>query len=500
MTLYNHIRYVLLAALVVFVSLQTAAFRQCDNLMGRVTVDGKPRNGVVVSDGINVTVTDADGYYSMLTDGRQHVFLSVPSDCKVPVDANGAPAFYQTITYGPDAVARHDFSLTSVPEKKEWTLLAMADPQVAVGDTCDFERYIMPPLMEFVATLGDDVYGITLGDLVWNTPSLLGYYKKRIGSTGVPVFAVIGNHDHNEHVKDDKKSDRDFRDVFGPTYYSVNIGDCHLVVLDDICYRAEKGRNDYSDYVTPQQLVWLEKDLSYVPKDKMIIIGVHIPTARRNVPGHVSSNKPLYDLVRGFKDVQILSGHSHYNFTTTIAPNITETTFGSVMGAFWYPLCHDGSPRGYAALKFKGNRLVDKYYVGAGCDRDYQMKIYPPEDAVLWNPRRKQGEPYDSILVNIFCWHDNWTVEVSEDGRRWKRLPDEARLIPEKSGGKCWDPDVRKSLVKGRIPANHGGARPTDPNDHMFLYKPSDGWRMVSFRATDPFGNVYVSTLNNKSI
>ena len=41
----------------------------------------------------------------------------------------------------------------------------------------------------------------------------------------------------------------------------------------------------------------------------MIIIGVHIPTARRNVPGHVSSNKPLYDLVRGFKDVQILSGH-----------------------------------------------------------------------------------------------------------------------------------------------------------------------------------------------
>ncbi len=128
------------------------------------------------------------------------------------------------------------------------------------------------------------------------------------------------------------------------------------------------------------------------------------------------------------------------------------------------------------------------------------MKIYPPEDAVLWNPRRKRGEPYDSILVNIFCWHDTWKVEVSEDGRRWKRLPDEARLRPEKAGGKCWDPDVRKSLVKGRIPAHHGGARPTNPNDHMFLYKPSSGWRKVSFRATDPFGNVYVSTLDNKSL
>ena len=53
--------------------------------------------------------------------------------------------------------------------------------------------------------------------------------------------------------------------------------------------------------------------------------------------------------------MQILSGHSHNHYTTTIASNITETTFAAVMGAYWYPLCNDGSPRGYGALDFKGN-------------------------------------------------------------------------------------------------------------------------------------------------
>lgn len=54
------------------------------NLVGRVTVDGQPRQGVVVSDGINVMTTDANGEYQMYTTGRQHVFISVPADCELP--------------------------------------------------------------------------------------------------------------------------------------------------------------------------------------------------------------------------------------------------------------------------------------------------------------------------------------------------------------------------------------------------------------------------------
>src|SRR3712207_7901157 len=50
------------------------------NVVGRVTVDGKPRQGVVVSDGITVIATDANGEYQMRSRNRQHVYISVPAD------------------------------------------------------------------------------------------------------------------------------------------------------------------------------------------------------------------------------------------------------------------------------------------------------------------------------------------------------------------------------------------------------------------------------------
>lgn len=468
------------------------------NLVGRVTVDGQPRQGVVVSDGINVMTTDANGEYQMYTTGRQHVFISLPADCELPT-LNGAPKFYKTLNFSEAAIIQRDFALVSTPKKDEWTLMTMADPQIGNDkDIADFTAMV-PNIASFASTLGANTFGIDLGDIVWNKPDNYGFYVAQMRNIPVPTFSVIGNHDHNEGVKNDTESDKEFRDALGPTYYSANIGDCHLVVLDDVFYRGVSSRNDYSGTITEAQLEWLEKDLSYVDPDKMIIIGLHIPTKRRNSSSHVTNNQALYDLVKDFKEVQILSGHSHNHYTTTISQNITETTFASVMGAFWYPLCNDGAPRGYGAMKFRGNELVDKYFVGDGCDRNYQMKLYLPEDAVLWNPSKKAGDPYDKILANIFCWHEDWTVEVQEDGGAWNVLPADARLIPSKNGGKCWDPDVRKCLNdKGEIPANHTTAAPENNNDHMFLYTPQANWKSVSFRATDSFGNVYTETLNNK--
>lgn len=466
------------------------------NLVGRVTVDGQPRQGVVVSDGINVMTTDANGEYQMYTTGRQHVFISVPADCELPT-LLGDPKFYKTLDYSDAAIIQRDFRLVSIPKKTEWTLFTMADPQIGnEKDVTDFVGMI-PRMAEFASSLPSNVYGISLGDIVWNKPEYFDTYAKEMRNIPVPVFSVIGNHDHNEGVKNDTESDKDFRDALGPTYYSANIGDCHLVVLDDVLYSGVNGRNDYTGTITDAQLEWLEKDLSYVDPDKAVIIGLHIPTKRRNSSTHVTNNQALYDLVKDFKEVQILSGHSHNHYTTTIASNITETTFAAVMGAYWYPLCNDGSPRGYGALDFNGNTLVNKYFIGDGCDRNYQMKLYRPEDAVLWNPSKKEGDPYDKILANIFCWHEDWTVEVKEDAGAWTVLPASARLIPSQNGGKCWDPDVRKCLVDGVIPANHGGSAPENNNDHMFLYTPQPGWQSVSFRATDSFGNVYTETITN---
>jgi len=467
------------------------------NLVGRVTVDGQPRAGVVVSDGINVTETDENGVYQMYTEGRQHVFVSMPEDCLIPVNDNGTPAFYKTIDFSGSSIIQRDFAFMSTPKKSEWTLLTFADPQIGGDDdVSDLTNIVMPGILNSTSTITGNVFGITLGDIVWNRPQFYETYISQFQRTNVPTFCVIGNHDHNESVHNDTDSDAEFRDALGPTYYSVNIGDCHLVVLDDILYRGENGRNDYAQTITTEQLEWLEKDLSYVSRDKLLIIGVHAPTKRRVSSTHVSNNNALYEIVKDFSDVQILSGHTHNNFTTTIADNITETTFGAVMGAFWYPICNDGSPRGYAVLQFNGNKLVNKYYQGAITSRDYQMIVYHPDEAVLWQRSAVPGQPYDKVLINIFCWHTDWTVEVQEDSKPWVTL-DPAK---DRTGKPAWDPIVHQQVdpTTGYLPANHNTAAPEDNNDHMFLYKPDEGWKTVNVRATDPYGNVYTSSVSNK--
>src|SRR3712207_368825 len=46
------------------------------NVVGRVTVDGKPRQGVVVSDAIPVIAPDANGESQRRSRNRQHVYIS----------------------------------------------------------------------------------------------------------------------------------------------------------------------------------------------------------------------------------------------------------------------------------------------------------------------------------------------------------------------------------------------------------------------------------------
>jgi len=475
---------------------------------GTVKVDGKAREGVVVSDGVQVVVTDRKGRYSFPSQDRQYVFVSLPADCEVPTDDPGHPLFYQSIerNEGKKELKRN-FELKSAPKADKWTLVALADVQIGYKkDLEDLIGQAMPLILNITDTLTQPVYGISLGDIVWNNPGYYDEYKEQIARTGIPVFPVIGNHDHNEKTKGDTESDAEFRYAMGPTYYSANIGDCHIVALDNIIYSGERGRNDYSLGLTEQQIEWLKKDLSFVDKSKSLIIGMHAPTQRRYdllkkkaAPEHkihkIKNADVLYDLVKDYADVQILSGHMHYNFVNEIADNITETTFGAVNGAFWYPICNDGSPQGFGILRFDGNKLVDKYYQGMGSPRDYQLKVYAPSDAVLHQPKARPGDPYDKVLINVFLWDRDWKIQVMEDGKDVYTVnPDTDRpLLP------AYDPSVVKLInpETGWLDANHKGSTPTQHNDHLFLYTPDDGWTTITVCATDPFGHMYIDTIGN---
>ena len=411
------------------------------NLVGRVTDGTGPIEGVVVSDGVTVTTTDAQGIYQMrVKRNAPFVFVSVPAEYEIPVE-NGMPKIYKKIAMGDNDVVQRSFKLERTGKKKRFTLLALADVQIGRDDEVTMlDEEVLPLLIPYVQQeLEAPVYGISLGDLVWdNMP-----------------------------------------------FHSYNIGDCHFIVLDDVLYT---GSSSYTADITDEQMAWLEQDLKYVPKDKLIIIGLHIATSRRNRPtSHVADYKELYALLDGY-NVRILSGHSHNNYTTTISETIEENTLGAVMGAYWNgeELCNDGSPRGYAVYEIEGNRIRNWYYKGTAFPREYQMYLYGPGEAV--------SEKYrDGLILNIFNWHTTWTVEVQEDNAGWVTLPSDSNLRYE------MDRRAYDFMFGDTKPEHRPTAEPESNNDHMFYYKPaSESWGTVTVRASDPYGNVYTESIRNE--
>ena len=455
--------------------------------MGRVTDGAGPIEGVVVSDGVTVTTTDAQGIYQMrVKRNAPFVFVSVPAEYEIPVE-NGMPKIYKKIAMGDNDVVQRSFKLERTGKKERFTLLALADVQIGRDDEVTMlDEEVLPLLIPYVQQeLEAPVYGISLGDLVWDNMPFHEVYKQRIRKIGVPVFQVIGNHDHNKAITVDADADASFEAAFGPTYYSYNIGDCHFIVLDDVLYT---GSSSYTADITDEQMAWLEQDLKYVPKDKLIIIGLHIATSRRNRPtSHVADYKELYALLDGY-NVRILSGHSHNNYTTTISETIEENTLGAVMGAYWNgeELCNDGSPRGYAVYEIEGNRIRNWYYKGTAFPREYQMYLYGPGEAV--------SEKYrDGLILNIFNWHTTWTVEVQEDNAGWVTLPSDSNLRYE------MDRRAYDFMFGDTKPEHRPTAEPESNNDHMFYYKPaSESWGTVTVRASDPYGNVYTESIRNE--
>ena len=470
------------------------------NVVGRVTVDGQPRAGVVVSDGVNVITTNERGEYQMQSLDRQHVFVSVPADCQVPVE-NGFYKFYKTIDLSQDAAIQLNFDLHSAPVKTDFTLLTLADVQIGTDKDVSMLDDILANSgwKNYVASLTGNMVGISLGDICWNAPALYDTYRSRIAQLGVPMLSVIGNHDHDKGGTGDITTDKDYRNAMGPTYYSLYIGDWHFVVLDDVLYTTH---SDYAATITDQQLAWLKEDLKYVDKSKSILIGLHIPTIRRNTTGHVTNNQDLYDLVKDYAQVQILSGHLHNNQHMDIAPNIKESSIGAVMGAWWNGLiCNDGSPRGYSVLNMEGNRVVNNRYYGCETPEDYQIKIYLPSEATFRGGRvagtiaspadaKPRLQDDETVLINVFYWHTDWTVEVQVDGGSWVALQPVRNIL---------DPEAVRTLEYSNAWEQRPTSEPEKNCDHMFLYKPTNkNWHKLSVRATDGYGNNYTAFVNNE--
>ena len=249
--------------------------------------------GVVVSDGLEVTATDERGIYYLASDlaRRNFVFVSVPADCEIPA-TQGCPRFYRKIDRK-QAVNRADFTLTrrKTPSDRH-SLIVMADIQLAADNTSvdSYLGHVVPDVLKTVQGLPTEVYGVSLGDLVWNDMSLFPKYRQGLETLGFTTFSLPGNHDHDPAELTDSLALQSYERYFGPANYSVNIGKIHYLFLDNILFdHAPTAEEEYTIGLTDEICRWIEADLRYVPAGSTLVVSSHCPilyhtknTAARN--------------------------------------------------------------------------------------------------------------------------------------------------------------------------------------------------------------------------
>lgn len=413
--------------------------------------DGSPIKGVAVSDGFQVVTTDSNGYYELnnVTSETWYIYCSLPNDVEIPIDDLGRPAYFQKY---PATSPEHNFTFKKLAggAEKEFMLFALADTQPTGSDHLErFRTQAAPEIKSYSKSLNKPCYGVVLGDLVGSVPEIMNDMRSELecDKVGMPLFPVMGNHDHirynaNSPVFPDERNSsffikiqRDFEECFGPVNFSFNRGDVHIVGMRNVKHKDNILTSNYSTGFTTEQFEWLKQDLALVPKNKMVVLCVHIPMYNTGTLGDGSYRQEVLNMLDQYAEAHILSGHTHYMRPYDHVWNNTgHKIFEHCIASTRYDMkeCNihrDGTPCGYGVLEANGNSFVDWYYKGFPYgmnSRDDQIRLYrggsifgaEPTGEDKYGTKGFYQLPFDNgtLLANIFSSDPSWRVEVYEDG------------------------------------------------------------------------------------
>ena len=516
------------------------------NISGQITSNGIGVSDVMVSDGVEVTVTDAEGYYTLTSEKKNgYVFYSLPRGFE-PMLADGfQPRFWEPFTSDDPTVSEtHNFEL--IPSDNDnYTLILGADSHLAGGrleDLSQYEQGYIARIKEENATaeeLSRPIYSMILGDLSWDyywydRDYDLQSFMNTCKNVGYPMalWPVIGNHDNDGAVPSSSMTDflsaAPWRSYVCPNYYSMNLGRVHYIILDDIVYLNEDkggytppgvvGSRNYKNQITDEQMEWLAKDLALIEdKTTPIVVALHIPTWTLN--GNTFAAKDnlvedggavLAEALKDFQNVHIVSGHTHYNYTAHPAdyPNITEHNIAAICATWWWTgnlvdrhICRDGSPGGYSKWEVNGDDITWEYQAIDTRDnpqvRIYDMNsvrdLYKSDSDMkgllsTYTSRQDYSSiPDNQVLVNVFAYDEGWTVEVFEGDTKL----DATRVFGE-------DPlhticyDLIRYKAVGKLDNTEFA---TSKTTHLFSAQASTATEPISVRVTDNFGRVYKASI-----
>ncbi|MCQ2186285.1 MAG: calcineurin-like phosphoesterase family protein [Bacteroidales bacterium] len=496
------------------------------SIYGKVSCEGKGVPGVVVSDGVEVTTTNAEGYYEIKSAKKyKYVFISIPSGYEVP-SAGILPKFSNKLVAAASSCERSDFQLKKAGNQDNHTMLFLGDIHLAnrTNDKNQFRTFTRELASYVNSHSGEKIYAVTLGDMTWDLywysrnycfNEYLSEYDGIINS--LQIFHTIGNHDHDMNATGDWDTVQRYHTDMCPSFYSFNIGEVHYITIDDIqctnnpASKTDGGGRSYKDLVVEDVMNWLAKDLSHVDKATPVVVAMHAPVYNRDGGNSLDNAGSFTALFSGY-NVTFVSGHSHVLYTIDKSSSIREHNNGAICAAWWwagkynptYNISTDGSPSGYRVMSVKGTQM-ESYFKATGRSEDYQFRAYDRNkinlelSMVPSNAREAftkelalsvkygnyaDGSSANDVIINVWDWNKDWKIEVTENGK--------ALNVKQQA---LMDPTFFLAYTIPHLNANTSATWHPAVTNHMFVVQASSASSTLEIKVTDDEGRVYTETM-----
>lgn len=371
--------------------------------------------GVTVSNGRDVTTTDKDGRYELPAYDNMTAFVTQPRGYQVPVDEDNVAQFHYThlpegsptLRYGGIAPTGQLPDQVNFPVVKSALTQSAAQGCVIGADPQTYNvkevGYAQNGAFDDLAERGDyaGCGALFVGDIVGDDLSLFPRSRELTSLLNGPARFLPGNHDLDFDTPNRAHSFDTFRAKLGPTYFSYDVGNAHVVALSSIDYPINPPPSrSYGYSLDASQLEWLRRDIAAVPKNKVIVVGSHSPLLEYwYSPSHRTKQlDEIYEILEG-REVVAVSGHTHMSenlrkgdfvagWADVLDPAeglpFTHLTVGAMSGHWYagrvledgYPtaIMRDGTPPGVLTLDIRGRRVTERYAV-RGTDGSDQMAL-----------------------------------------------------------------------------------------------------------------------------
>ncbi len=325
----------------------------------------KPMENVKVSDGLNITLTDSDGNFSLPEREDAHVInVGLLTECH-------GDWYINTDNHTGD----FDFCVKPVTCGDNFSFMHMSDSEIegrSKNDWIDFVRETVKQEKPLFFT--------NTGDLC-RADGLARHYLLMNGeSIGCPVRYTIGNHD----MCQGDYGEQFYEKHYGPSWYSFDCGKIHFVFLNI-------GAGDFkSGYPKQLRMKWLENDLAKKDSDKAVIMLCHYFNPDPEGYGHTVDEIIKIAGDKGLK--ALIFGHDHYNYVYE---------YNNVLG-----ICSSRPDSGGIDSTPAGSRKININGTEITCEYIYNIPISASEpDVYQWSSK--------------LCGRVEFSSPIEENGSVW---------------------------------------------------------------------------------